>query len=54
MKTCYDLYKEKGVSYDCCNSCHEDWEDFGIQMNFIEVDGVEYHVCCRGYVGVIV
>ena len=47
MKTCYELYREKGIYYQCCESCHEDWEDFGIEMRFLKVDDEEFHVCCR-------
>ena len=48
MKTCYDLYEEHNIEIECCQSCHEDWEDYDIAMFEIEFKGHDFHVCCKG------
>ena len=45
--TCYELLETH--SYNCCDSCHEDWEEEGMLMCCGKTeDGREYHVCCVG------
>lgn len=46
MKTCFDLSKI-GVKYNCCNSCHEDWEEYGYEMSWRTIGEYDYHVCCN-------
>lgn len=46
VKTCYDL-KKLGAKYNCCDSCHEEDEEYGYEMSYREVNGVDYHVCCK-------
>ena len=48
MKTCYDLYKSHDIKYQCCVSCHEDWEDLDVEMIYLEFKGKAFHVCCKG------
>lgn len=45
---CRDLIAA-GIPSECCDSCHEDDEEFGIEMIFLEDDnlpGVDAYVCC--------
>jgi len=44
VKRCWDI--PGWDTADCCNSCHEDEEQFGINMCSAEFDGEEYDVCC--------
>lgn len=43
MKTCFDLIGKFGH----CDSCHEDYEEFGYDMPEISVNGELYLVCCE-------
>lgn len=44
MKTCDD-YPE----LEHCDSCHEDWEELGIEMctSAVTLEGEDTHVCCK-------
>ena len=47
MRTCYNLYEDYGIARECCNSCHEDDEDYDVPMCYVKVKNVEYHLCCK-------
>jgi hypothetical protein len=32
---------------NCCESCHEDWDRYGIEGLYVIVEGEVLHVCCR-------
>ena len=43
-----DCHQIKGFNTQyCCESCHEDWEDYAIEMCSLDIDGLEMHVCCK-------
>ena len=31
----------------CCNSCHEDTEEYGYSLQYIDTDKGYYEVCCK-------
>lgn len=51
MKThlgCQDLI-HAGVPSNCCDSCHDDWEEYDMEMFYLEdsaLPDVEAHICC--------
>jgi hypothetical protein len=46
MKYCNEFVKDFDLRGTCCTSCHEDDEEFGMEMCYIEAGGEEYYVCC--------
>lgn len=43
-----DVLEELGIQFTCCNSCHEDWDKFGIEMCHTTLKTGQYlHVCCE-------
>lgn len=47
MKDCKDLAKDFNLDFQCCDSCHDDDLEYGIEMNTEEINGEEYYLCCR-------
>jgi len=45
---CYEFI-QAGLPNECCESCHEDDEEFGYDMIYLDVDGhpeIHAYVCC--------
>jgi hypothetical protein len=47
FKTCFDAKIHFPIDTECCESCHQDWEDYNIEMSIFEFNENEYHVCCK-------
>ena len=42
-----DIVRQKtGTTFECCSSCHDDWEELDIEMCYVTIDSRELHVCC--------
>jgi hypothetical protein len=48
--SCLDFIDSGLPNNGCCDSCHDDWENFNTEMCLLEPRGrsdVEAHVCCN-------
>jgi len=48
--SCQDFINSGLPNDGCCDSCHDDWEEFDMEMCLLEPEGrsnVEAHVCCN-------
>lgn len=41
----YDVKKRFNIT-DCCLSCHEDADEYGYELLYLELDGQLIEVCC--------
>lgn len=48
MKYCSDL----PLKFSCCNSCHDDHNEFGMDLLDAEYNNEEYYVCCGAIVAI--
>lgn len=46
MSGCKELSEKLNIPYDCCSTCHDDDWDWGYEMCHLDIEGVEYYVCC--------
>lgn len=45
MKHCEDL-KEYGLTFDCCDICHEDLKEYNFDLFYRNFLDNEYYICC--------
>jgi hypothetical protein len=50
---CDDLRKDAGLSFDCCDSCHGEWEGGFTEPDDVEYQGKVYFVCCAGAISLM-
>lgn len=44
---CNFIRQQPGViAFQCCPSCHDDYDGSGYEMCYVMIDGTDYHVCC--------
>lgn len=43
---CEEFRKKFDISKNCCNSCHQDFDEGYSDLCEIEIDHVIYQVCC--------
>lgn len=43
---CSALVEATGIVAQCCESCHEDSDEWGYDLCSVEHDGKKYEVCC--------
>lgn len=46
MNSCDIVRELLLLTCDCCDSCHEDSDEYDYDLCEIEVDGTTYQVCC--------
>ena len=46
LGSCKELKERYKLECDCCDSCHEDYDEEGYEMCMIETKEGYYHVCC--------
>mgnify|MGYP001576471385 CR=1 FL=1 len=50
IETCRSLIADGVVSGGCCDSCHDDADEFGIPLEDCQlIDGQEASICCAIY-----
>jgi len=48
--SCSEL--EEYISFDCCQSCHEDLVEFNVPMIELDFKGKSFHICCKASIAV--
>ena len=48
---CAEAARRLGIDVNCCDSCHDDADEFGIPLELeVQVDGEHVSVCCAVYI----
>lgn len=43
---CDELRGRFDLTFNCCGSCHDDWETIDYEACYVTIDSAEWHVCC--------